>query len=288
MPPEQAKRALEALSKLPQTGEAEVAASGCVIRNPNDAASRSQLRVAQGDVQDAVNTLVNALTNANPDPGVGEVFYVDDEELHLSSESEDDQLEVVAFDPTTNVPPPDSSSPLSRDIDRLKQIVKDVKDNADRRDAMGVAINAKKEQTEAAGLLEKVKDIARAVPSEKYKGDLLDAGDKLEKAIPCQLLAAKNILEATPAEQETRKKELVEATQKVVDALDNLEAVSRQPDLATNNDRIKQVVGNVAGGVKSGDRHAVSDGVKKAVDLGMHFYTTIILTIFRKQDEATR
>lgn len=94
------------MGKLPPAGEVETANTANVLRSPNDVAARAQLRSAEGDVNNIVNALIKALTNADPYAGLGgEVFYADDEELELSSES-DDELEVLAFDPTTNVPPP--------------------------------------------------------------------------------------------------------------------------------------------------------------------------------------
>lgn len=74
--------------------------------------------------------------------------------------------------------------------------MKDVKDNADKRDAMGVAVSAKKEQQASQDLLDKAKELANAMPSPQYKKDVLDAADKLEKAIPYQLAAAKKALES--------------------------------------------------------------------------------------------
>lgn len=158
---------------------------------------------------------------------------------------------------------------MSRDIERLKQIVKDVKDGADKKDPVAVALSAKKEQKDSGDLLDKVKGIAASIPSHQYKKDLLDAGDQLEKAVPYQLAAAKRALE-NPNDAEA-KREVAETTQKVLDALDNLEAVSRQPDLATNNERLKGAAQDVLGGVKSGDRHAAINAARKAADLGTIF-----------------
>jgi hypothetical protein len=74
--------------------------------------------------------------------------------------------------------------------------VKDVKDSADKRDAMGVAVNAKKEAKEAGDLAERIKEIAANTPSEGQRKDLLDALGEMEKAVPYQLAAAKKALES--------------------------------------------------------------------------------------------
>jgi len=54
----------------------------------------------------------------------------------------------------------------------------------------------------------------------------------------------------------------------VVDALDNLEAVTRQPDLHQNVDRINAALGRIVGGAKVGDRVTVDANLKKVNDLG--------------------
>eukprot|EP01127_Copromyxa_protea_P017772 TRINITY_DN5463_c0_g1_i1.p1 TRINITY_DN5463_c0_g1~~TRINITY_DN5463_c0_g1_i1.p1 ORF type:complete len:2866 (-),score=1037.09 TRINITY_DN5463_c0_g1_i1:28-7458(-) len=265
LPSDQSKRVLDALSRLPQAGETEVVASVGVVRNPNDVAARSQLRSAEGDVKDIVDAIMNGLINAPGGIGGGEVYY-GDEEVSSSSSSSSEEEVVVGFDPTLNVAPPDSSSPLSKDVERLRQIVKDVKDSADKRDAMGVAVHAKKEQKEAGDLAEKVKEMINNSPSERQRKDLADALNQMEKAIPYQLFAAKKALENP--QDAAAKQELAEATQRVQDALSRLDAASRQPDLSVNAEKIKAAARDVAGGAKTGDKQAVNEALKKANDLG--------------------
>lgn len=102
--PEQNKRVLAALSKLPPAGDEEVAASTGVLRNPRDTAARAHLRAAQGDVKGIVDDLINALINS-PDGAIsgGEIYYDDD--VEVSSESEE-ELTVLPFNPAANIPPP--------------------------------------------------------------------------------------------------------------------------------------------------------------------------------------
>eukprot|EP01126_Amoeba_proteus_P047246 TRINITY_DN5382_c0_g2_i4.p1 TRINITY_DN5382_c0_g2~~TRINITY_DN5382_c0_g2_i4.p1 ORF type:complete len:1283 (+),score=354.73 TRINITY_DN5382_c0_g2_i4:159-3851(+) len=297
LPPTRTRKVLEALDKLTPVCDSVVATANDVLKNPSNPELRSKLRNLCGDVDGLVSGITDSLMDKDPDFSGYTILYDDEATGQLiSSESsqEDmilqvDEVDDLVFDPTlVTVLPPDMSSPYVKDFAKLKQLVFEVQEVTQKVDPTSVLVTGKKEQSQVSDLSDKLRAMANATPvnSTGYKRDLNRAAENLEKALDSQLAASKNVLE-NPADPVSRK-ELESATRRLADAIDRAESVSRQPDLLTNAEKLKEVVSEVVDGVKTGDKDVVDDGCKNLRELGNKIKTQADFMASQNTDPPSR